>query len=420
MTQAVFFQNLLNNILKARVQHRTDTESNWASANPVLLKGEFAIVAVSPTVVKFKVGDGAQNFNALPYCGNDLSEAFEIHRAGPATNPGSPQGGRVYEATQAGTYIHFLDENNDPIEVTGGEFVRIIDEGTYFTKLVIPISGSVTDGVYDLFYGAKPSLPVGGTAIFDKSAITHITAVPTAGDWYVDPSQSFDLSRLHEVVLLAAGATGILTVAIVTINSVGTLAILDSTNIATTNGVPSIVNLRADAAYYTDPVRRTALKMRAYIAVKNHTNQPLLTAASFGRQTWQFDGTSGANTAKLLNTDINYEVSIMDFIPLQRELTIDQSVTPIRHNIGDVDRMDPNNDSTLLFTTSGVNGTVYLPRYGVEDGKTFTIRFAAGFDLISITVEDGGTIDGTLPGMGLIAAGEVARLQHIGGDYWLL
>lgn len=53
-------------LLNARIKHRTDTTANWTDKNPKLFKGEFAIEQ-SPTGFKFKVGDGVNNWNTLPY-----------------------------------------------------------------------------------------------------------------------------------------------------------------------------------------------------------------------------------------------------------------------------------------------------------------------------------------------------------------
>lgn len=54
-------------IIKARMQQRTDTLANWASENPVLLKGEFGLVSDDPNA--YKVGDGVTAWNDLPMRG---------------------------------------------------------------------------------------------------------------------------------------------------------------------------------------------------------------------------------------------------------------------------------------------------------------------------------------------------------------
>lgn len=50
--------------LKTHIVIRNDIAENWKTANPVLLKGELGL---ETDTNKFKIGDGATNWNALPY-----------------------------------------------------------------------------------------------------------------------------------------------------------------------------------------------------------------------------------------------------------------------------------------------------------------------------------------------------------------
>lgn len=71
--------------LNTRIAMRYDTFSNWEMANPVLLKGEIAVVevsvksddAVSPPVTLFKVGDGKTAFKTLPYLNAPAADVYE-------------------------------------------------------------------------------------------------------------------------------------------------------------------------------------------------------------------------------------------------------------------------------------------------------------------------------------------------------
>lgn len=54
-----------------RIQHRRDQGADWASVNPILLDGEFGF---NLTNGLFKIGDGINAWNALPYFG--ASNAF--------------------------------------------------------------------------------------------------------------------------------------------------------------------------------------------------------------------------------------------------------------------------------------------------------------------------------------------------------
>lgn len=59
-------------ILKTRIKQRRDTVDNWTRNNPVLLKGEIAIVEDTDGAIRFKVGDGSKTFSALAYTDEKL------------------------------------------------------------------------------------------------------------------------------------------------------------------------------------------------------------------------------------------------------------------------------------------------------------------------------------------------------------
>lgn len=48
---------------------RRDTSDNWKKANPILRYGE---LVVDTTLNRFKLGDGVNNYNSLPYVDNEL------------------------------------------------------------------------------------------------------------------------------------------------------------------------------------------------------------------------------------------------------------------------------------------------------------------------------------------------------------
>lgn len=58
--------------LKTRIKQRRDTVANWTKNNPVLLKGEIAIVEDTDGAIRFKVGDGSKTFSALAYTDEKL------------------------------------------------------------------------------------------------------------------------------------------------------------------------------------------------------------------------------------------------------------------------------------------------------------------------------------------------------------
>lgn len=55
---------MADNTINVRIKDRSDTEANWTSKNPVLLKGERAIIDGTG---KYKIGDGKNTWSALPY-----------------------------------------------------------------------------------------------------------------------------------------------------------------------------------------------------------------------------------------------------------------------------------------------------------------------------------------------------------------
>ena len=71
---------MAENTINVKVKQRTDTESNWASKNPVLLKGEMAISSDKNN--KYKIGDGTSAWNSLAYAKADLSKSDVITALG--------------------------------------------------------------------------------------------------------------------------------------------------------------------------------------------------------------------------------------------------------------------------------------------------------------------------------------------------
>lgn len=82
----------------ARIRLRRATLTEWTTANPILLEGEWAVVVPDTGVgtgkVKIKIGDGVKTFNNLPYAFNeaeiDISElqtVFEDYEVNPSPTP---------------------------------------------------------------------------------------------------------------------------------------------------------------------------------------------------------------------------------------------------------------------------------------------------------------------------------------------
>lgn len=82
-----------NTTFNTRLKLKYDTLANWTTANPVLLKGEVALVEIpavseaattAPTVL-MKVGDGATAFNSLSYTSSRAADVYSWAKA--ATKP---------------------------------------------------------------------------------------------------------------------------------------------------------------------------------------------------------------------------------------------------------------------------------------------------------------------------------------------
>lgn len=67
-----------------RIKLKYDTYANWTSANPILLKGELAIVEVpaesgtglNEPAYLLKVGDGVKNFAALDWISGKAADVY--------------------------------------------------------------------------------------------------------------------------------------------------------------------------------------------------------------------------------------------------------------------------------------------------------------------------------------------------------
>ena len=62
-------------VVEGRIQSKIDTQSNWNTSNPVLLKGELAIESDTHYV---KVGNGSSHYNDLPYLTTPLKVDSQV------------------------------------------------------------------------------------------------------------------------------------------------------------------------------------------------------------------------------------------------------------------------------------------------------------------------------------------------------
>lgn len=131
--------------LNTRIRLKYDTLTNWTTANPTLLSGEVAVVAIptsetntvgqvtKPAIV-FKVGDGATAFNDLPYASALSADVYAWAKA--ATKP-------TYTATEVGAAT--LADITSAIQALDSS--AAISEGNFITGFDV-VDGKVTNVTY--------------------------------------------------------------------------------------------------------------------------------------------------------------------------------------------------------------------------------------------------------------------------------
>ena len=133
---------------KARLVNKIDTYANWTSNDPVLLKGEIAIVDVPASTdvvqqepaVLMKIGDGTKKFSELPWISAKSADVYSW-----ALAPTKP----TYQASEIeglDAYIFGKKVSTEPpadiktgdiwFQVTGGEIAQAytFDEVTALSK----------------------------------------------------------------------------------------------------------------------------------------------------------------------------------------------------------------------------------------------------------------------------------------------
>lgn len=131
--------------LNTRIKLKYDTLTNWSTANPVLLAGEVAVVAIptseantvgqvtKPAIV-FKVGDGTTTFANLPYASGLAADVYGWAKA--ANKP-------TYTATEVGAAT--LADITSAIQAL--DSTASISEGNFITGFDV-VDGKVTNVTY--------------------------------------------------------------------------------------------------------------------------------------------------------------------------------------------------------------------------------------------------------------------------------
>lgn len=126
---------------KARLVNKIDTYANWTSNDPVLLKGEIAIVDVPASTdvvqqepaVLMKIGDGTKKFNELPWISAKSADVYSW-----ALAPTKP----TYQASE----IEGLDAYiSGKVEDTDTQYQLVKVNNTTFKLQSKPLNGSWSD-----------------------------------------------------------------------------------------------------------------------------------------------------------------------------------------------------------------------------------------------------------------------------------
>ena len=141
-------------ILKTKIKLRYDTLENWTTADPILLAGELAVVAITDKnianqqmpPIMFKVGDGTNKFSALGWSSGLAADVYDWAKA--ASKP-SYTASEVGAATKADitSAINALDVADTAVS---GQYVSSVSETDgkiKVTRAALPVD---TDTQYQL------------------------------------------------------------------------------------------------------------------------------------------------------------------------------------------------------------------------------------------------------------------------------
>ena len=127
-----------NTTLQTRIKLKYDTLTNWIANDPVLLKGELAIVdpgitaADGSATVLIKVGDGTSKFSACPYLWSNASDVYSWAKA--STKP---------------SYSYNEISGTPTIPTVGNGTVTITQNGTSKGSFTLNASGDTTIALTD-------------------------------------------------------------------------------------------------------------------------------------------------------------------------------------------------------------------------------------------------------------------------------
>ena len=126
--------------LNARIKHKRDTASNWATKNPTPLDGEIIIVESTDGTTRLKVGDGSTKYASLPFLDEDLATQVSTNTSNITTLTNTKVTG-VTSATSGNVVV---------FDGTGGRLIK--DSGKSLSGY-LPLDGGTMTG--DITFNAK-------------------------------------------------------------------------------------------------------------------------------------------------------------------------------------------------------------------------------------------------------------------------
>lgn len=119
--------------LNARIKHKRDTASNWATKNPTPLDGEIIIVETADSSTRLKVGDGSTKYSSLPF----VDEALATQISANTSNITTLTNTKVTGVTSS------TDGNVVVFDGTGGRLIK--DSGKSLSSY-LPLAGGTMTG----------------------------------------------------------------------------------------------------------------------------------------------------------------------------------------------------------------------------------------------------------------------------------
>lgn len=172
---------MANKLVNVKIAEAYDTEENWASANPILLKGQIAIS--SNKYNRYKVGDGEKTWSQLAYAKADLAKSDIVSALGytpPTTNTNT-----TYTLTKSGNTITLTGSDGAKTSVT--------DSNTTYSNMKAASSSAAGSA------GLVPAPAAGASNRYLRSD----------GTWSVPPDTNTTYSNMTGATSNAAGKAGL-------------------------------------------------------------------------------------------------------------------------------------------------------------------------------------------------------------------